>query len=170
VRQDAEFQEFYEANYGRIVAMVAVVLGDRDQAQDVAQEAFARALTRWHRIGGYELPEAWVRRVALRIAVDFGRRFRRAILVSVKLAAQRPVAEPGLGESLAFTALGAALRRLPLREREVLALHYLADLPVEAIARECGLPLGTVKTRLAAGRRHLETELTKGPEAVPDAR
>ena len=68
MRQDAEFQEFYEANYGRIVAMVAVVLGDRHQAEDVAQEAFARALTRWSRIGGYELPEAWVRRVALRIA------------------------------------------------------------------------------------------------------
>jgi RNA polymerase sigma-70 factor (ECF subfamily) len=49
VRRDAEFQEFYEANYGRIVAMVAAVLADRDQAEDVAQEAFARALMRWPR-------------------------------------------------------------------------------------------------------------------------
>jgi RNA polymerase sigma-70 factor (ECF subfamily) len=57
-----------------------------------------------------------------------------------------------------------------VHEREVLALRYLADLPVEAIARECRLPLGTVKTRLAAGRRHLEAELTQRPEAVPDAR
>jgi RNA polymerase sigma-70 factor, ECF subfamily len=170
VRQDAEFQEFYEANYGRTVAMVAVVLGDRHQAEDVAQEAFARALTRWSRIGGYELPEAWVRRVALRIATDSGRRFRRAIRVSARLAAQRQAAEPEPGDSLAFTALGAALARLPLREREVLALHYLADLPVEAIARERGLPAGTVKTRLAAGRRRLEAELTQRPEAVPDAR
>jgi RNA polymerase sigma-70 factor, ECF subfamily len=170
VRQDAEFREFYEANYGRIVAMVTAVLGDRDQAEDVAQEAFARALTRWSRIGGYELPEAWVRRVALRIAVDSRRRLWRAIRVSAKLSAQRPVTEPGPGDSLAFTALGAALRRLPLREREVLAMYYLADLPVETIARECGLPLGTVKTRLAAGRRRLETELTQRPEAVPDAR
>jgi RNA polymerase sigma-70 factor (ECF subfamily) len=170
VRQDAEFKEFYEANYGRIVAMVTVVVGDRDQAQDVAQEAFARALTRWSRIGGYELPEAWVRRVALRIAIDSGRRFRRAILVSVKLAAQPRPPEPEPGDSLAFTDLGAALRRLPIREREVLALRYLADLPVETIARECGLPLGTVKTRLAAGRVHLEAELTQRTEAVPDAR
>jgi RNA polymerase sigma-70 factor (ECF subfamily) len=170
VRQEAEFREFYEANYGRIVAMVTAVLCDRDQAEDVAQEAFARALTRWSRIGGYELPEAWVRRVALRIAIDSGRRFRRAIKVSVKLAAQRQATEPGPDDSLAFTELGAALQRLPLREREVLALHYLSDLPVEAIARECGLPLGTVKTRLAAGRRHLEAELTQRPEAVPDAR
>ena len=170
MRQDAEFQEFYEANYGRIVALMTAVLCDRDQAEDVAQEAFARALARWPRIGGYEMPEAWVRRVALRIAVDAGRRFRRAVRVAVKLAAQRQATVREPGDSLAFTALGAALLRLPLREREVLALHYLADLPVEVIARECGLPLGTVKTRLAAGRRHLEAELTQRPEAVPDAR
>lgn len=168
--QEAEFREFYEANYGRIVAMLAAVLCDRDQAEDVAQEAFARALTRWSRIGGYELPEAWVRRVALRIAIDSGRRFRRAIKVSVRLAAQPQATDPGPGDSVAFSALGAALRRLPLREREVLALRYLCDLPVEAVARECGLPLGTVKTRLAVGRRHLEAELTRRPEAVPDAR
>jgi RNA polymerase sigma-70 factor, ECF subfamily len=170
VWRDAEFQEFYEANYGRVVAMAAVVLADRDQAQDVAQEAFARALNRWPRISGYELPEAWVRRVALRIAVDSGRRFRRAVKVSIRLAAQRQVAEPDPGDSLEFTALGAALRRLPLRERQVLALHYLADLPVEGIARECGLPVGTVKTRLATARRHLEAELSLQPEAMPDVR
>ena len=52
MRRDAEFQEFYEANYGRIVAMVAAMLGDRDQAEDVAQETFMRALTSWPRIGG----------------------------------------------------------------------------------------------------------------------
>lgn len=170
MRHEAEFREFYEANYGPVVAMIAAVLGDRDQAEDVAQEAFARALVRWSQISGYELPEAWVRRVALRIAIDFGRRLRRAFKVSVKLAALRQAAEPGPGDSLAFSALGSALRRLPLREREVVALYYLCDLPVEAIARDCGLPLGTVKSRLAAGRRHLEAELTQRPEAVPDAR
>ncbi len=170
VRQDADFQEFYQANYGRIVAMVAAMLGDRHQAEDVAQEAFARALTRWSRLGGYELPEAWVRQVALRIAIDSSRGVRRALKVCGQLATQRRAAEPMPDDSLAFTALGAALRRLPLREREVLVLHYLADLPVEAIAQERGLPAGTVKTRLAAGRRRLEAELTQRPEAVPDAR
>jgi RNA polymerase sigma-70 factor (ECF subfamily) len=170
VRQVAEFQEFYEANYGRIVAIVTMVLGDRDQAEDVAQETFVRALVRWPRIGGYEVPEAWVRQVALRLAIDSGRRFRRGIKTSVRLAAQRHAALPGPDDSIAFTALGTALRRLPVREREVLALHYLADLPVEAIARERGLPVGTVKTRLAAARRRLEAELAERPEAMPDAR
>ena len=56
--------------------------------------------------------------------------------------------------------------RLRLPEREVVVLHYLADMPVEAIARDCGLPVGTVKTRLAAGRQHLERELAQRPEEV----
>lgn len=67
---DGSFQEFYEANYGRIVAMVTTVLGDRHEAEAAAQEAFARAFTRWSRLGGYDLPEAWVRQVASRIAID----------------------------------------------------------------------------------------------------
>jgi len=62
--------------------------------------------------------------------------------------------------------LGAALLDLPIRERQVVVLHYLADLPVDEIARECGLPAGTVKTRLAAGRRHLAERLAQYPEAV----
>ncbi len=89
MRQEAEFQAFYEANYGRIVAMVTALLGDRLQAEDVAQEAFARAYSRWGRIGHYEVPEAWVRQVAMRLGVDAGLRMRRAISVRVRLAAQR---------------------------------------------------------------------------------
>jgi RNA polymerase sigma-70 factor, ECF subfamily len=73
---------------------------------------------------------------------------------------------PEPADDLKYSPLGVALRGLPLHERQVIVLHYLADLPVYAIARESGLPLGTVKTRLAAGRRHLEQCLMKCPEGV----
>src|SRR5947207_3978751 len=76
VRPDREFDEFYQASHGRVVAMLTAILGDRAAAEDAAQEAFARALTRWRRVAGYDLPEAWVRRVALRLAADHGRRAR----------------------------------------------------------------------------------------------
>jgi RNA polymerase sigma factor (sigma-70 family) len=170
MRLDGGFQEFYEANYGQIVAMVTAVLGDRHEAEDVAQEAFARAFTRWSRLGEYDLPEAWVRQVALRIAIDSGRRLRRSLRVVARLAAQRRGPGPSEpAESVALSRLGAALWRLPLREREVVVLHYLADLPVDAIARERGLPPGTVRTRLAAGRRRLEQELRQHPEELTGA-
>jgi RNA polymerase sigma-70 factor (ECF subfamily) len=169
MREQAGFEDFYQANYGRMVALVTVVIGDRAEAEDVAQEAFARALARWTRLSSYDVPEAWVRRVALRIAADSGRRLRRAVRIGARLSAQRPAPSPEPGDGLGFTDLGRALSQLPLRHREVLVLHYLADLPVEQIAADSGLSPGTVKSRLAAGRRRLERELTERSRAVCDA-
>jgi len=169
----SDFEEFYQACYGRMVALVAAMLGDRHQAEDIAQEAFARALTRWKRIARYDVPEAWVRRVALRLTVDASRRMRRARLMSVLLAAgQRGLAggrhDPD--DPLAVTALSVALMRLPLAQRQVLILYYLADLPVDDIARDCEVSVGTVRTRLAAARRRLQRELSESDEEVPNAR
>lgn len=166
MRPSDDFPEFYQAGYARTVAMIAAITGNRAEAEDIAQEAYARALARWPRLREYDLPEAWVRKVALRIAIDSVRRLRRGLLTSARLAARREPPGPEPGDGLKYTALGAALMELPVRERQVLVLHYLADLPVEAIARECGLAAGTVKTRLAAGRRHLEERLSQQPEAV----
>jgi RNA polymerase sigma-70 factor, ECF subfamily len=176
---DDDFEHFYQANYRRIVGLVAAVLGSTAEAEDVAQEAFSRALARWPRIAGYDLPDAWVRRVALRLAVDSGRRLVRVRRLTARLsaaAAADSVASAGRGQAgsdpfdpLPSTDLTAALLRVPLRQREVLVLHYLADLPVEVIARERGVPEGTVKTRLVAGRRRLERELAGTTEVTSDA-
>jgi DNA-directed RNA polymerase specialized sigma24 family protein len=68
------------------------------------------------------------------------------------------------------TALSVALIRLPLAQRQVLVLYYLADLPVEQIARDCGISVGTVRNRLAAARDRLERELKEPDQEVPDAR
>lgn len=165
-----DFREFYQASYGRTLAMVTALVGGRAEAEDITQEAFARALARWTLLRGYDQPDAWVRKVALRLAIDASRRHRRWLATVGRLTALRQPAasqattEPG--DSLRFGALGAALLELPLPEREVLVLHYLADLAVDAIARELGLPPGTVKTRLRTGRRHLEERLSKFPKAV----
>src|SRR5215472_14115405 len=165
VRQAEDFEEFYHANYRRLVAILLAVLGDRQEAEDAVQEAFARAYARWPRISGYDLPETWVRRVALRLAIDSGRRLRRRAGATAKLlTAGRPTqAEPS--DALPFTPLGRALMQLPIREREVLVLHYVADMSVEQISADRGLPTGTVKDRLAAGRRRLEGELSERQEA-----
>jgi RNA polymerase sigma-70 factor, ECF subfamily len=159
LKQARDFEEFYAANYGKVTALVAAVIGDRNEADDVTQEAFARALARWVRLSRYELPEAWVRRVALRLAIDSGRRLRRTLRTLPLLRAAERSTEPEPGTALAFTPLGRALARIPLREREAIVLHYVADLSVEQIAHERGVGVSTVKARLAAGRRRLEREL-----------
>jgi len=165
-----DFEEFYQANYGRTVAMAAAVLGSRSEAEDVAQEAFTRALARWSKLSRYELPEAWVRQVALRLAIDSGRRVRRTIKVAVKMSAQRHPPQPEAADSLLFTALGDALKRLPLQQRQLVALYYLADMSVADIARESGVAVGTVKARLASARHHIERELSEQTGAISDAR
>lgn len=162
-----DFAEFYKANYGRVVALVGAMLGDREQAEDIAQEAFARALVRWPKIARYDLPEAWVRRVALRLTIDASRRRRRASLAAALLAGRRREGKP---DPLASTALTLALMRLPLHQRQVVVLHYLADLPVHEIARDCGISDGAVRTRLAVAKRRLERELSEDDKEVPDAR
>jgi RNA polymerase sigma-70 factor, ECF subfamily len=158
------FGEFYVANYGKVAGIITALLGNRAEGEDVAQEAFARALARWQAISGYDLPEAWVRRVALRLAVDSARRVRRASRLAARVAADPGAPQPDPFDPLPSTWLTGALLRVPLRQREVLVLHYLADLPVEAIARDRGISAGTVKTRLAAARRRLEQELSRQEE------
>jgi RNA polymerase sigma-70 factor, ECF subfamily len=158
----AEFVEFYQGCYSRIVTLAAVLLGDQHEAQDVAQEAFARALGRWPQLRTFDVPEAWVRKVALRLAVDASRRTRRQRMLSHRLAGARQLdghfAGPA-GEQLQYSEVASALASLPMNLREVIVLHYVADLPVEQIARECGMSSGTVKSRLVAGRRRLEAAL-----------
>ena len=170
MRDTPGFADFYQANYGKLVGLIAAMTGDLAGAEDIAQEAFARALARWHRIGDYELPEAWLRTVALRIAIDSGRRARRTALLAARLSARRQAPGRVPDDVADFAELTAALRQVPVSQREVLVLHYIADLPVDQIARERGLPSGTVKARLAAGRRRLEQHMSGPGKAVRDAR
>ena len=120
------------------------------------------ALSRWPRLRTFDVPEAWVRKVAFRLAIDASRRIRRQRLLSRRLAGASTgdghVAAPP-GEQLQYSEVAAALAGLPITLREVIVLHYVADLPVEQIAREFGMSSGTVKSRLVAGRRRLEAAL-----------
>jgi RNA polymerase sigma-70 factor (ECF subfamily) len=150
-----DFEGFFAAAYPRLVRQLFAVVGEVGEAEDVVQEAFARAALRWQRIGAYDDPEGWVRRVALNRAHSNLRRSRRALAALVRVG---PVAEvPTL--SADALAVAAALRRLPLRHREVLVLYYVVGLSVEEAARQLGVPAGTVKSRLARGRAALARQL-----------
>jgi RNA polymerase sigma-70 factor (ECF subfamily) len=157
------FDGFYLGNYARLVAELHGVVGLAD-AEDAVQEAFARASVRWARIRDYDHPEAWVRRVAYNLAVSSLRRTSRKLLAYRRVGAPAPAPPPSEEGVL----LGRALARLRRGHREVLVLHYLADLPVEEIARVLKLPIGTVKGRLFRARAALEREL--GDAVRPEVR
>jgi RNA polymerase sigma-70 factor (ECF subfamily) len=149
------FEEFFAASYGRLVGLLFAFLHDQALAEDVVQDAFASALLRWPVLRGYHDPEAWVRTVAFRRAVDHHRRnvrHRRALLRLGPPSSLPPV-------DAEHVDLVRALRRLPLAQREVLVLHYVAELAVDRVAAELRLPVGTVKSRLARGRAALAHHL-----------
>lgn len=147
----AEFDDFYAATARRMVRHAYALTGNIADAQDIAQEAFARAWQRWDTVRACDSPEAWVRRVATNLATSRFRRDRTARGAAHQLIARATVPEI----SPDTVALIAALRTLPERQRVVLVLHYLADLPVGQIATELGCPVGSVKAWLSRGREAL---------------
>jgi DNA-directed RNA polymerase specialized sigma24 family protein len=73
---DDSFASFYTASYHRLLGQVFAVTGDLAEAENLLQKAYARAFVRWPRVRAYDLPEAWVRRVALNLAGMAAKRLR----------------------------------------------------------------------------------------------
>jgi RNA polymerase sigma-70 factor (ECF subfamily) len=150
------FDDVYAAHYADLTVQLYAYFGDRQEAQDVVQEAFCRALARWRTVSEYDDPVAWVRRVAWNLAVS---RWRRAKTALNFVRRQRPD-EPQLdGPNPERVALVAALATLPATQRRAVVLHYLADLPVAEIAHREGVAEGTVKSWLHRGRAALAEQL-----------
>ena len=149
------FDTFYRASSQRLYHCLYALTGDAAEAQDVVHEAYARAWQRWRTVGTYADPEGWVRTVARRIAVSRWRRARTALVAHRR--AGPPPDVPGPDPDA--VALIAALARLPGPQRTAVVLHHLVGLPVAEVAREIGVPEGTVKARLSRGRRALALHL-----------
>ena len=163
---EREFDDFYAASFQRITGQVYAMIGSRDEAQECVQEAFVRAWAHRKKLERAEHPEAWVRTTAYRLAVS---RWRRTVRgrrpVDRAVGAATETAAP----SEAHVALVTALRQLPEAQRQALVLHHIADLPVHDVAREMGVPEGTIKARLSRGRAALAALLTDGAEGASHA-
>jgi RNA polymerase sigma-70 factor, ECF subfamily len=155
------FEEFYTATVGRLIGVLFPVTGDLYEAEEIAQEAYARASIRWARLREYDVPEAWVRRVAMNLAADRGRRLQRQARALLR-AGPPPAVPPASVEAVA---LAEALRTLPMHQRQAIVLHHLVDLPIDEVAAILGTRAGTVKSWLARGRRNLAARLGE-PEEV----
>lgn len=148
----ADFDAFYGAAVRRVVLYLYALCSDRSDAQDIAQEAFARAWQHWPKVSRYEDPEAWVRTVAWRLMANRWRGLRRWLTAQGRLG---PLVETTAGPSPDRVAVADALQRLPMPQRQVIALYYLLDMPVADIAASIGVPAGTVKARLSRARTAL---------------
>jgi RNA polymerase sigma-70 factor (ECF subfamily) len=147
-------RDVFDVSYRRLVVQLYGVTGNLDEAEDLVQEAFVRAAAAGRRFAHVENPEAWLRTTAINQHRSRWRKLRNGQRARARML---PPRDPEALES--HLEIITALRALPEAQRQVIALHYLADLPVETIAEELGVPPGTVKSRLSRGRDALAAHL-----------
>ena len=146
-----DLDELYDASYRRLVVQIYAVCGDLAEAEDAVQDAFVTALRKTSQLARVANPEAWVRTVALN-HVRHG--WRHASVVR-RYQAKVPGPQGPVEVGPEHVAIVTALEEVDADQREVVVLHYLADLPVADIAAQLGIPQGTVKSRLARARDRL---------------
>jgi RNA polymerase sigma factor (sigma-70 family) len=143
-----ELEALYRERLPDFTRVATAIAGDEEAGRDAVQEAFAKALRKRRRFRRDGNLEAWVWQIVVNAARDAGRRRRR------KLALPAPI-EARADE------LGLPLELLTERQREVLFLHYYADLDYATIADALGIGSGTVGATLSAARQTLRGALTK---------
>ena len=146
------FEAWYRGSAPRLAASLAVVAGDADVGREAAAEACTRALERWSRVGAMSSPEAWAHTVGVNL---IRRRWRRAALERRLASSPGPLAAPASLDP----ELWAAVRSLPLRQRQAVALRYVLDLTQEQVAEAMGVAPGTAAATLNAARSQLRAVL-----------
>jgi RNA polymerase sigma-70 factor (ECF subfamily) len=148
-----DFEAFLLAYYEPVRRGVALALGNVERAEDVTQEAFARAFRRWRSVSVMDQPVGWVYVVAMNQARHDLRR------------EQRPPARAGVeatdtaGAVATAVTLETALKTLAPRQRAVVVLRYLADLSTAQVAEAMGCAEGTVKSTLHTALAHLRLQM-----------
>jgi RNA polymerase sigma-70 factor (sigma-E family) len=147
VEQDRqEFAEFYADARDDCLRIVLINVGDWQLAEDLVAEAFTKAWMAWRKVRQHPAPRAWIVRTALNAHVSWWRRRRREEPLAGHHETAATAQHPALDSSLL-----AALRRLPARQRHVIALRLLLDLDTATTARLLGMPSGTVASHLHRG-------------------
>jgi RNA polymerase sigma-70 factor, ECF subfamily len=154
-----EFENWYADHYRRLVATMYLVTGDRAAATEAVDEACARAFERWSRVRDMQSPTGWTLAVARNALRTSSRADRRRRITAERLSGQgRSVPPPEM-----HLDVWDAVRRLPRRGREVIALRYLGDLPEREIAELLQIAPGTVARALHDARQSLAGMLEDTP-------
>ena len=152
------FSAFYASEIRSVIGLAYALCGSRATAEDLAQEAFSSAYAKWDRVGGYDDPGAFVRRVVANRSVSLFRRQIRETRALARVFNERPPPnEPVLPSPAAE--LWAAVRMLPRRQAQVVALHYLEGLSLSEVGSILGVSKESANTHLRRARKSLAEQL-----------
>ena len=138
-----EFSDFYAAARDDCLQIILVTVGDRQLAEDLVAEAFTRAWASWRTVRRHPAPRAWVLRTALNLSVSWWRRRRREVVLGGS-----DLAAPGGDCGGLDGELLAAVRRLPVRQQQVIILRVFLGLDAQSSAEALGIAPGTVGAHL----------------------
>lgn len=151
------FESFYRREFRSMVGLALALSGSRLAAEDLAQEAMMVAHKRWAEVARLERPDAWVRRVVSNMAVSSYRKRTSEAKALARLAGRRQeVIQPMEPADESFW---RAVRSLPQRQAQAIALHYLEDMAVADIAEVLDCSPSTAKVHLFRGRKKLAAML-----------
>jgi RNA polymerase sigma-70 factor (ECF subfamily) len=154
------FDEFYREHIAAVTALAYTLAGSWHVAKDLAQEAFARALRDWEHVGRMLRPDSWVRTAVANLATSRLRRLQAEGRALLRLRIRRePVPDPLPDDLEAFW---AAVRSLPRRQAQAVALRYAGDLSIVEIADRMGCAEGTIKASLHKARATLASRMDGG--------
>jgi RNA polymerase sigma factor (sigma-70 family) len=154
-----DFAEFYRGSKDQCLRAVLVSVGNQDAAQDLVDEAFARACASWRTVSVHPAPAAWVVRTALNVNISRWRRRRREVPVPDPGTVAESLEASGASDHPVDPRIMAALMRLPVRQREVIALRLFLDLDTSRTAEVLGITPSTVKAHLARALASLRDDL-----------
>lgn len=154
---EQQMRVFYEREYPRVFGAVAMYVGSVALAEDIAQEALTKALSRWSRIRDVDRPGAYVHRIAINLANAHFRRRRIAHRVQARLGPSEDVHRDS--DAADAVAVRGAVAELPRRQRQVVVLRYQGDLPLADVADVLGISIGTVKSHLHDAMNRLREQL-----------
>jgi RNA polymerase sigma-70 factor (sigma-E family) len=151
VKPAVAFEEFFRAEYARLARALLLMVGDRSEAEDVAQEALARVYERWDRVRGMDSPAGYVYRTALNL---HRKRLRRLGVRARRVLTGSP--EPDPAEAVeAGVDVRRALAELPVGQREALVLVTWLGMTADEAGRVLGIDPASVRGRLHRGRTRL---------------
>ena len=154
-----DFASFYERELRPVIGLAFVLSGSRSGAEDLAQDAFLKAYKQWETVGDYDNPGAWVRRVVSNGSVSGFRRRTAEAKALVRVGGSGFVVPEMSPDAVATW---TAVRRLPKRQAQVIALRYYDLSSIADIARILECSENTVKTHLQRAKQALEARLDDG--------
>ena len=157
----AEFGANLEANYPRLVSQLCMITLSPAEAQDLVQEAYARAWQRWADVRELPDPTQWVRQMAVRGSSRRWRKLLGKLGIGGRRGDERPSDDPQ------HLAVLNALGEMPPYRRRALVLGDVASLPIHEVAEIEGIAPGVAETRLTHARRELNELLAVHPRSTP---